>query len=145
MRHTRPAVSDDQSLSTNPLGRFTRRRVSFPDLPASQCRDRVLKYAGGVVVILTGVDDDGTAAVARALAATLGWPHTRGGDPRALHAAIAYVVGRREHLVVANGPLTEDEQRTVRSDLHGVRFVDLAEPLGNTDEIVRSIRHEFGL
>ena len=97
------------------------------------------------MLILTGVDDDGTAAVARALAANLGWPHTRGGDPRALHAAIAHVIGRREHLVVANGPLTADEQRTVRSDLHGVRFVDLPEPLGKTDEIVRSIRQDFGL
>ena len=97
------------------------------------------------MLILTGVDDDGTAAVARALAANLGWPHTRGGDPRALHAAVAYVIGRREHLVVANGPLTADEQGTVRSDLHGVRFVDLPEPVGKTDEIVRSIRREFGL
>jgi hypothetical protein len=98
-----------------------------------------------VVVILTGVDDDGTAAIAGALAASLGWPYTRGGDPRALHAAIAYVLGRREHLVVANGPLTADEQHTVQGGLHGVRFVDLAEPVRDTEEIVISIRREFGL
>ena len=97
------------------------------------------------MVILTGADDEGTAAVALALAASLGWPYTRGGNPRALHTAIAYVLGRREHLVVANGPLTADEQGTVRSDLHGVRFVDLPEPVCKTDEIVRSIRREFGL
>ncbi len=98
-----------------------------------------------MVIILTGVDDDGTSTVARALAASLGWPHTRGGDPRALHAAIAHVLGRREHLVVANGPLTAEEQHTVRGDLHGVRFVDLAEPRGDPDEILISIRREFGL
>jgi hypothetical protein len=98
-----------------------------------------------VVVILMSANDTGAAAVARALSASLGWPHTRGGDPRALQAAIAHVLGRREHLVVATAPLTADEQHTVRGDLHGVRFVDLAEPLGNTDEIVLSIRRQFGL
>jgi hypothetical protein len=98
-----------------------------------------------VVVILMDADDTGAAAAARALSASLGWPHTRGGDLRALHAAIAHVLGRREHLVIATGPLTADGQQTVRGDLHGVRFVDLAEPLGNTEEIVLSIRREFGL
>ena len=98
-----------------------------------------------MVIILVGVDDAGTAAVARALSAGLGWPHTRGGDPGALRAAVAHALGRREHLIVANAPLTADEQQAVRSDLQGVRFVDLAEPIGNTDETVRSIRREFGL
>jgi hypothetical protein len=92
-----------------------------------------------------GTNDTGTAAVARALAVGLGWPHTRGGDPRALHAAIAHVLGRREHLVVANGPLNSDQQQTVRGDLRRVRFVDLAERPDNPDDIVLSIRREFGL
>jgi hypothetical protein len=98
-----------------------------------------------VVIILMGADDTGAAAAARALAADLGWPRTTGGDPYAVHAAIAHVLGRREHLVVASDPLTADEQQTVRGDLHGVRFVDLTEPPEDTDEIVRSVRREFGL
>jgi hypothetical protein len=97
-----------------------------------------------VVIILMGADDTGAAA-ARALSVSLGWPHTRGGDRRALTAAIAHALGRREHLVIATAPLTDDVQQTVRGDLHGVRFVDLAEPLGNIEAIVRSIRREFGL
>ena len=92
-----------------------------------------------------GTDAAGAAAVAQALSAGLGWPHTRGGDPRALHAAIAHVLGRREHLIVASGPLSADDQLSVRRDLHGVRFVDLAEPIGNAEEIVSSIRRDFGL
>jgi hypothetical protein len=98
-----------------------------------------------VVIILMGADDSGAAAAARMLSVSLGWPHTRGGDPRALHAALAHVLGRREHLVIASDPLTADEQYIARGDLHGVRFVDLPEPPGNTEEIVRSIRREFGL
>jgi hypothetical protein len=98
-----------------------------------------------MVVILMGADDTGAAAAARTLSASLGWPHTRGGDLRALHAAIAHVLGRREHLVIATAPLTADEQHTVRGSLHGVRFVDLAEPPANTEEIVLAIRREFGL
>jgi hypothetical protein len=97
-----------------------------------------------VVVILMQADGAGAAAAARALSASLGWPHTRGGDVRALHAAVAHALGRREHLVIATASLTADEQQIVRGDLHGVRFVDLAEPLGNTDEIVLSIRREIG-
>jgi hypothetical protein len=111
---------------------------------ADECRDRILKYAASVVVILMGANDTGAAAAARALSASLGWPHTRGGDLRALHAAIAHVLGRREHLIIAAGALTAEEQHTVRGDLLGVRFVDLTEPRGNTEEIVRSIRREFG-
>jgi len=90
-------------------------------------------------------DETGAAAAARALSVGLGWPHTRGGDPSALHAAIAHVLGRREHLVVASAPLTEGEQHIARGDLHGVRFVDLTEPVGTVDDIVRSVRREFGL
>jgi len=90
-------------------------------------------------------DETGAAAAARALAVGLGWPHTRGGDPSALHAAIAHVLGRREHLVVASAPLTEGEQHIARGDLHGVRFVDLTEPVGTVDDIVRSVGREFGL
>ena len=92
-----------------------------------------------------GADDAGSAAAARALSVSLGWPHTRGGDPRALHAAVAYVLGRREHLVIASDPLTADEQQVARGDLHGVRFVNLPDPPGNPEEIVHSIRREFGL
>ena len=91
-----------------------------------------------------GTDETGAAAAARALSGSLGWPHTRGGNPNALHAAIAHVLARREHLVVASAPLTEAEQHTARGDLHGVRFVDLTEP-ENIDEIVRSVRRRFGL
>jgi hypothetical protein len=97
-----------------------------------------------VVVILMDADETGAAAVARTLSVSLGWPHTRGGDLRALHAAIAHVLGRREHLIIATAPLSADEQQIVRGDLHGVRFVDLAEPLGHTEEIVLSIRRELG-
>ena len=92
-----------------------------------------------------GADDTGAAAAARALSVSLGWPHTRGGDLRALNAAIAHALGRREHLLVASAPLTEAEQHLARGGLHGVRFVTLTEPPAHTDEIVRSIRREFGL
>jgi hypothetical protein len=98
-----------------------------------------------VVIILMGADETGAAAAARALSVSLGWPHTRGGDPNALYAAIAHVLGRREHLVVATAPLTEAEQHIARGDLHGVRFVDLTEPPETTEQIVGSIRREFGL
>jgi hypothetical protein len=97
-----------------------------------------------VVVILMGVDA-GAAATARALADALGWRLAEGGEPDQLHATVARVLGRREHLVVASAPLTDDAQQTVRGGLHGVRFVDLADRGGEARTVVHAIRRDFGL
>ena len=88
---------------------------------------------------------NGAAVIAKALAAQTGWPLIESPDARALPATVAGTLGRREHLVIASASLTPDEQQRVRGDLHLVRFVNLSDHGGTTDEIVRTIRHEFGL
>jgi hypothetical protein len=98
-----------------------------------------------VVVILMGVAGAGTTTIGRALAQDLGWRHVAAADPHALHVIVVRTLGRREHLVVTSRPLTASEQEVVRRDLHGVRFVDLAQqPRADADN-VRAIRREFGL
>lgn len=92
-----------------------------------------------------GVDAAGTAAVSRTLARELGWGLLDASEPHALHAIVARVLGRREHLVVTSAPLTVDVQQAVRGDLHGLRFVDLADYRGQPDDSVRTIRRAFGL
>ena len=87
----------------------------------------------------------GTALVASALAAALDWRILDARDPRSIRAEVARTLGRREHLVVAAGPLTAENQQAIRGDLHGVRFVDLATSQGDEHDIVRAIRDEFGL
>ena len=94
-------------------------------------------------MILIGRAGGGAAAIAHALAAEIGWPVV--ADPRALHAMVARTLGRREHLIITSAPITPDDQQTVRGELLGVRFVDLAEQRGDPDAIVRAIRREFGL
>ena len=84
----------------------------------------------------------GALAIAHALAAEIGWRVV--ADPRALHAMVARTLGRREHLIITSAPIAPDDQQTVRGELPGVRFVDLAEQRGDADAIVRDIRREFG-
>jgi hypothetical protein len=98
-----------------------------------------------VVVILMGVAGAGTTTIGRALAQDLGWRHVAAADPDALHVIVARTLGRREHLVVTSRPLTAGEQEAVRGELHGVRFVDLAQQPGPDADSVRTIRREFGL
>jgi len=86
-----------------------------------------------------------TLTVGLALSADLGWPLMEAADPQALHATLATVLGRREHLVVASPVLSPEAQATVRGDLPGVRFVNLADHPDNPQEIVRALRREFGL
>jgi hypothetical protein len=97
-----------------------------------------------VVVILMAVGSEATA-VGRALAGSLQWPLIDAHGPRALHAIVAAVLGRREHAIVTSPPLTIDDEAIVRGELHGVRFVDLTDRRGSADEIVGAIRDEFGL
>jgi hypothetical protein len=111
----------------------------------ADCRDRVLKYAGGVVVILMGVAGDGAAVIAHALAAEIGWPVVEWPGSGALRAIVARTLGRREHLVITSAPITSDDQQIVRGDLHGVRFVSLADHHGNPTDIVQTIRRDFGI
>jgi hypothetical protein len=100
-----------------------------------------LKYAGEVVVILMGA---GKTPVGEALAAALGWRVAEHDEPRALHAIVAGVLGRREHVVITTRTLSETEQANVRGDLHGVRFVDLSEQRGSPGEIAGALRGDFG-
>ena len=92
-----------------------------------------------------GVAGDGAAVIAHSLAGQIGWPVAEWPDQRALHAMVARTLGRREHLVITSAPIPSHEQRLVRGELHGVRFVDLADQRGSGDEVVRAIRYEFGL
>jgi gluconate kinase len=98
-----------------------------------------------VVVILMSAAGAGAAAIGRALAQEVGWPLVHAPDPHALHAIVARTLGRREHAVVISVPLTATDQEIVRGDLHGVRFVDLAQPSGSDADTLRTIRREFGL
>jgi hypothetical protein len=106
---------------------------------------RVLTYAANVVLILMGAAGDGAAVIAHTLAAEVGWPVVEWPAPPALHAMVARTLGRREHLVVTSAPMTSDDQQSVRGELHGVRFVNLADRQGNPADIVRAIRREFGI
>jgi gluconate kinase len=103
-----------------------------------------------MVIVFVGAGAGGRIAMGRALASELGWPfldaeavHAAthpGGPPSgvapragvdrtsrtaALHAIIARVIGRREHLVVACAPLAPGERESLKGDLRTVRFVDL--------------------
>jgi hypothetical protein len=98
-----------------------------------------------VVVVLMEADPARTLTVGLALSADLGWPLMEAAGPQALHANLAAVLGRREHLVIASPVLSPDAQATVRGDLHGVRFVNLADHFGNSEEIIRTLKREFGL
>ena len=92
-----------------------------------------------------GVARSGSTTVGRMLAETLGWPLVEAHAPHALHMTAAGVLGRREHLVITSAPLTSRDREAVRDNLHGVRFVDLADRDEDPEEIVRAIRREFGL
>jgi hypothetical protein len=98
-----------------------------------------------MVVVLMHAAGNGAAVIAKALAAETGWPVIESPDARALPATVAGTLGRREHLVIASASLTPDEQQRVRGGLHLVRFVSLADHAGTTEEIVLTIRREFGL
>jgi hypothetical protein len=101
-----------------------------------------------VVVILMGVTGTGRTAIGEALADRLGWPLVNADAPYPrdkLQATIADVLGRREHLVVTSAPLDAGAQQAARGDLRGVRFLDLADQGGDPDDIVRTIRREFGI
>jgi gluconate kinase len=98
-----------------------------------------------VVVILMGVAGDGAAIIAHTLAAEIGWPVAEWPALHALQAMVARTRGRREHLLVASAPLSAADQDIVRGDLHGVRFVDLTGRRESPDQIVRTVRLEFGL
>jgi hypothetical protein len=97
-----------------------------------------------MVVILMNADGGGFDT-GRALAADLGWPLMDARDPHALHAIINEVLGRREHLVVTSPVFGVDEQAIARGELRNVRFVNLGDEPGDTDEIVRRIVYDFGL
>jgi hypothetical protein len=99
----------------------------------------------GVVVILMGTDSAGAAVIGRTIAAELDWPLVEGEDPRALHAFASTAIGRRQHLLAATVPLTEAGRQTVRGELFGVRFVDLAEHPAGASAILGVMRREFGL
>lgn len=92
-----------------------------------------------------GVAGDGAAIIAHALAAEVGWPVVEWPEPGALRAIVARTLGRREHLVITSVPITSHDQPIVRDDLHGVRFVNLADHRGTPADIVRTIRGDFGL
>jgi hypothetical protein len=98
-----------------------------------------------VVVILMGVAGDGAAIIAHTLAAEIGWPVAEWPAPGALPGIVSRTLGRREHLLVTSAPLSPSDQDSVRGDLRGVRFVDLTDRREDPDEIVRTIRLEFGL
>jgi hypothetical protein len=98
-----------------------------------------------VVVILMGVAGAGTTTIGAALAQDLGWLHVAAADPHELHVIVARTLGRREHLVVTSRWLAASEQEAVRGELHGVRFVDLAQQSRSDTDIVHAIRYEFGL
>jgi hypothetical protein len=98
-----------------------------------------------VVVILMGAAGDGAAVIAHSLAVEIGWPVAEWPEPGALGAMVARTLGRREHLVITSAPLTSRDQQVVRGDLHGVRFVNLADHHGAPADIVRTIRRDFGL
>ena len=106
---------------------------------------RVLTYAATVVVVLMGADFADAAAIGRTLAAALDWPFVAGDDPHVLHAIIATVLGRREHLLAATLSLTDGDRRTVRGELLGVRFLDLAEHSAVESEILATMCREFGV
>ena len=97
-----------------------------------------------MVVVLTGSDRSRAARIGRALADALGWPSADADDPHALHALVATVLGRREHLVAAAAPLSTHDQESVRGDLHHVRFVDVTDT-AQPGEVVGRIRREFGV
>jgi gluconokinase len=102
-----------------------------------------------VVVIMMGVAGSGKTTIGRLLAAELGWRfvegdelHTaaaveqmRAGRPltdadreswiASLHAIIAAAADRREPLILSCSALKERYRRTLRGDLHRVRFVYL--------------------
>ena len=92
-----------------------------------------------------GEAGDGAAVIAHALAADAGWLVVEWPEPGALRALVARTLGRREHLVIASAPLSSHDRQIVRGDLHGVRFVDLADHRGTPADIVSTIRREFGI
>ena len=89
--------------------------------------------------------DDRGRATGRTLAETLGWPLTEARDPHALQAINSRTLGRRQHLVVISPVFRADEQTIARGDLRNVRFVDLGDQPGDTDEVVGRIVYDFGL
>lgn len=86
----------------------------------------------------------GAPAIGPALAAELDWPLVESDNPGALHAIVADVLGRRQHLLAVTPHLTERDQQTIRGALLGVRFLDLP-GAASPAEIVATLRREFGV
>jgi hypothetical protein len=97
-------------------------------------------------------------ALARALAADIGWPFIETVDVRPI---VARVLGRREHAVISAPALSEQERRALAHDLRPVRFVHLdgasatnesdtpgplvLDPAWPREQLLLKIRDEFGL
>ena len=96
-------------------------------------------------MILMGADPARARTAAVALSRELGWPLIDAAEPDTLHESLTEALGRREHRVVASTVLSPGNQQTVRGELRGVRFVDLANHPGDPAELIRAVRHEFGV
>ena len=92
-----------------------------------------------------GADPAGAAVLGGSIAAALDWPFVEAEDPGALHALASIALGRRQHLLAATLPLTEAGRQTVRGELFGVRFVNLAEHPAGANELLATMRREFGV
>ena len=82
-----------------------------------------IRYADGVVIVLTGAAGAGTTTIGRALAAELGWTFVDGGRAQELHAVAARALDHRAHTVIASPALTRHDREVLRGDLRTVRFV----------------------